>query len=307
MTILTLFEFPPIGADSQTLDPSFTSGTGTIDLSDGETETISFNTLNGLDENGPSARPFTATETGPGEFTVANSQTGEFTFTITQAEWVAAGSPSSVALEFGSASAEPATYTLNITCFAPGTAIATRAGDRAIETLAPGDTIRTADGRDVPVRWVGRQTVSTVFAENTDSLRLIHVDAGALGAGLPRRDLRLTADHALVLDGMLVNAGALVGLPGVTRVPMAELGASYTVYHVETDAHDTLLAEGCPAETFIDYVGRNRFDNYPAYLAAGGRDDMIPEMDLPRVSSARMLPAHLRPAAAQNTAQNAAA
>jgi len=113
------------------------------------------------------------------------------------------------------------------------------------------------------------------------------------------RDLVLTADHALLIDGLLVNAGALVNGTSIDYVPLSELGESYTVYHVETENHDVILAEGAPAETFIDYAGRQAFDNYGEYVALYGEERIIPEMAYPRVSSARMLPSAMRRRAAQ--------
>lgn len=175
-------------------------------------------------------------------------------------------------------------------CFLSGTAIATPEGEAAVETLAIGDEILTGDGRVVPVKWIGRQTVSTRFGP-AERLMPVRILAGALGDGLPRRDLTLTADHALLIDGVLVNAGALVNGSTVVQVPLAEFGKTYTVYHVETDAHDIILAEGAPTETYIDYVSRRVFDNYDTYLALYGEDRAIRQMDYPRVSAARMVPA----------------
>ena len=83
----------------------------------------------------------------------------------------------------------------------------------------------------------------------------------------PEADLLVTADHALVMDGVLINAGALVGQPGIATVPLYDLPSPFIVYHVETEAHEVLLANGTPAESFIDYASRHRFDNYADYLA----------------------------------------
>jgi hypothetical protein len=178
-------------------------------------------------------------------------------------------------------------------CFAAGTRIATPSGEVAVEDLTLGSLILTAEGRAVPVKWIGRQTVSTRFA-GAGSLRMVRIAAGALGAGLPLRNLVVTADHALVLDGLLVNAGALVNGTTIAPVPVADLGERHTIYHVETEAHDVILAEGVPAETYVDYVGRRVFDNHAEYLALYGEDKAMPEMNRPRITSARMLPATLR-------------
>lgn len=179
-------------------------------------------------------------------------------------------------------------------CFLADTRIATPAGAVAVQDLAIGDLVLTADGPPVPVRWVGRQTVVAAFGPD-EARRPVLIRAGALAPGLPARDLRLTADHALLLDGLLVQAGALVN--GTTIRPMTteELGARYTVFHVETELHEAVLAEGVPAETFIDNVARRRFDNYEEFVALYG-DGPAPtaEMDLPRVKSARQLPRAIR-------------
>ncbi|WP_373502258.1 Hint domain-containing protein [Aestuariivirga sp.] len=87
------------------------------------------------------------------------------------------------------------------TCFAAGTLIATPRGEQTVETLAIGDTILTADGRAVPVKWIGRQTLLKVFAG--ERARPVRIAAGALGGGLPHADLVLTSDHALIMDGLI--------------------------------------------------------------------------------------------------------
>lgn len=173
-------------------------------------------------------------------------------------------------------------------CFAAGTLVSAPQGLVAVEDLKIGDAVLTADGRAVPVKWLGRQTRAPRFQR----LSLIRVAAGALGDGLPARDLTLTADHALLLDGILVNAGALVN--GTTITEVADLPERVTVYHVETADHDIILAEGTPSETFIDYAARRSFDNHAEYVALYGEDRVIAENPAPRISSARHLPPGLR-------------
>jgi hypothetical protein len=177
-------------------------------------------------------------------------------------------------------------------CFLAGTAIACPGGERPIEDLAVGDLVLTADGRSRPVRFVGRQTYATLFA---DPLRTcpIRIAAGALGEGLPRRDLCVSPDHALLVDGVLVQVGALVN--GTTIDRDRALPERFTYFHVELDDHALVLAEGVPAETFVDNVTRRRFDNYAEYEALyGDGAPSIPEMALPRVKSARQVPRAVR-------------
>lgn len=179
------------------------------------------------------------------------------------------------------------------TCFAAGTLIATPEGESAVETLRPGDLVVCADGTAVPVRWVGRQSVHQAFVP-AERMRPVRIRAGALGGNLPHADLTVTADHGMIVDGYVVNASVLVGAPGIEYVPMEEIGPRVTYYHVETPGHRVILANGAPAETYIDYVARKVFDNYDEYIDLCGEDVLIEEMEQPRVSSLRQLPRPLR-------------
>ena len=162
-------------------------------------------------------------------------------------------------------------------CFLPGTLITCPKGNRAVETLASGDLVMTAEGRPVPVKWIGRQTLSTVFGM-PEGRRPVRVSAGALGDNLPVRDLRLTSTHALLIDGVLVHAGALVNGTTIVRIPPSELGERFVVYHIETENHEVVLAEGTPAETFIDNVTRQGFDNYAEFQALYGPAPAMEEL-----------------------------
>jgi hypothetical protein len=177
-------------------------------------------------------------------------------------------------------------------CFLAGTAIACPGGDRPVEDLAVGDIVITADGARRTIRFVGRQTFATVFADPLRT-RPVCIRAGALGDGLPKRDLCLSPDHAVLVGGMLVQAGALIDGVGVTR--MTGLPERFTYYHVEVEDHALILAEGLPAETFAGNVPRRRFDNWADYVELyGAAAPPIPEMALPRIKSARQLPSSLR-------------
>jgi hypothetical protein len=155
------------------------------------------------------------------------------------------------------------------------------------------------------VKWLGWQTVAPPFGMIEGQLPVV-IAAGTLDDNVPTRDLRLTADHALLIDGVLVQAGALVNGSTIRRVPNAELGRRFTVYHIETDKHDVILAEGMPAETFIDNVSRRRFDNYAEYVALyAGEDGTMEELPHPRAMSARQVPAPIRSRIARRAAASA--
>jgi autotransporter passenger strand-loop-strand repeat protein len=184
---------------------------------------------------------------------------------------------------------------VSVTCFCEGTQIATPVGETAVETLHAGDLVRLADGRALPVRWIGVQTVARRFADPARVLP-VRIAAGALGEGVPARDLLVSPGHGFLLDGVLVQAGALAGLPGIARE--SEVAETFRYYHVELDEHALLLAEGLPAESFLPGAEEAAFDNRaerPARELGG-------EMPYPRVKCARQVPRALRAKLAGRTA-----
>ena len=181
---------------------------------------------------------------------------------------------------------------VNVACFAADTAITTPTGKTRVQDLRIGDRIVTNTSVPTTVRWIGRQTVQTALAgAHQEPVRLM---AGALGAGLPHRDLTLTADHGLLLDGLVINASALVNGRSIHFVPHTTLPACMTYYHVETTAHQMILANGIAAESFMDAAGRQGFDNHAEYIALYGADALIPEMGTPRITSPRLVPTATR-------------
>jgi hypothetical protein len=171
------------------------------------------------------------------------------------------------------------------------TLIATPQGERAVETLAIGDVVLTHDGGEAPIRWIGQSTISMTFA---DKLRAspIRVTAGALGANVPVRDLLISPDHALLVEGVLVQAGALVN--GTTILRETNVPSSFVYYHVELADHALILADGAPAETFIDNVDRMAFDNWEEHERLYGATPALVEMEMPRAKAHRQVPASVR-------------
>ena len=150
--------------------------------------------------------------------------------------------------------ADGATLLLDV-CFAAGTRIATPRGEVAIEALAPGDTVLTAEGGAEPVLFVGRRHV--VLA-GRPAAAPIRIRAGALAPGVPARDLVLSPDHCLLLDGALVPARLLVnGTTIVAETARAEV----TWFHLELPRHAAILAEGAAAESWLDCGNRSWFAN----------------------------------------------
>jgi hypothetical protein len=199
-------------------------------------------------------------------------------------------------ITFGNASRPPSNAAVNYTfnnfgvapCFCAGTLIATPDGQQAIETLKAGDLVLTLDGPARAIRWLGRSTVASLFADPIRHFP-IRIAAGALGENLPVRDLLVSPDHAMFLSGFLVQAGALVNGTTITR--QTSVPAAFTYYHLELDAHALVLAEGAATETFVDNVDRRAFDNWAEHTAAV--EEMV-ELPYARAKSARQVPLLVR-------------
>lgn len=177
-------------------------------------------------------------------------------------------------------------YTGAAPCFMAGTRLATPEGQLAVENITEGTLLRTADGRTMAVRWVGRSTVSRRFGNPMEVLP-IRIRAGALGENLPVRDLLVSPGHALFLDGVLVQAGALVN--GVSIVREHDVPELFTYYHIELASHELLLAEGAPAESFVDNVERTHFQNWAERTGTENEPAMV-ELPYPRALSSRQVP-----------------
>ena len=182
---------------------------------------------------------------------------------------------------------------VTIACYAAGTRILTPAGEVAAEELRAGDRVVTAAGPSEPIVWVGRRSYAGRFLAGQSHLLPIRIGAGALGAGLPHRDLLVSPCHAMFLDGVLVPAASLVNGSTITQ----ERAAQRVDYiHIELARHDVILAEGAPSETFVDDGSRGVFHNAAEH--GGGEPDGPAEYFAPRVTQGYQLEAIRRRLAA---------
>jgi hypothetical protein len=152
-------------------------------------------------------------------------------------------------------------------CFATGTLIETETGPAPVETLAPGHRITLATGGHAPVVWLGHR--------RQRNGQVIRIRAHAFAPNQPARDLIVSADHGMLVDGVLVQAGLLVNAETIVSEPRADV----TFWHVELQNHAILLAENAPAETYLDTGNRAQFGNCPlAYDPIDATRDPCVEM-----------------------------
>lgn len=145
----------------------------------------------------------------------------------------------------------------HIICFTPGTAIATPKGEVDAQDLKVGDKVFTRDNGVQEIRWVGQKDLTRFDFDAQSALAPVLIQKGALGNGLPERDMMVSPQHRILLTSdramlyfeereVLSPAIHLVGMPGVSRVRPAQ--TSYL--HFLCDNHEVVLSNGAWTETF---------------------------------------------------------
>lgn len=253
-TTLLTFEATPGG--DEVLD--FNKGAGTIDddtvvyLNNDPTaytfvaefggflpRTNKLSNVNGMDLRGAEIRVLTIQETGQRFFFIVGSDGSTTWFNTMQSFPNGAHNIANI-----------------FACYTAGTLIDTPDGPRAVEALAAGDLVTTADGRAVPVRLVVSRELPAREAEVFGALRPYVIPAGALGPDVPRHNLTVSALHRI-----LVRDAGLAPLFGVDAAYVAArdhpsarpavVGPRLTYVHVLCDAHECLIAEGVESESLL--------------------------------------------------------
>ncbi|MCP3969115.1 MAG: Hint domain-containing protein [Rhodobacteraceae bacterium] len=148
---------------------------------------------------------------------------------------------------------------IGITCFASGTLIKAPGGNVRIEDLGVGDKVSTFDGGRERIRWIGRLRISGAALCANPKLRPVRIMAGALGSGLPERDLIVSRQHRMLVRSsiareifgpceVLIAAIKLAGIPGIFVDEDIE---NVEYFHVLLDRHMTIVAEGGPSESLL--------------------------------------------------------
>jgi Ca2+-binding RTX toxin-like protein len=144
-----------------------------------------------------------------------------------------------------------------IPCFTPGTMIATPQGQRLVEELKVGDKVITRDNGLQEIRWVGNKDLSTADLVMKSELCPVMIRQGALGNGLPERDMMVSPNHRMLISSekaalyfddheVLVAAKHLTKMDGVEQMPAKSL----TYIHMMFDRHEVILGDGTWSESF---------------------------------------------------------
>ena len=236
------------------------SATGPADLLSGSfslpvTGAFTFNGFNGFSGLG-AGQDETAQS-----ITVATSSAGLFTQTVTL-------QPTGSNASGYSGTLAPVTLTVQadvLPCFLRGTRIATPGGLVAVERLRVGDRVETSRGVR-PVIWTGEREIDLDRHASPERVLPVKIAAGAIAPNVPVRDLWLSPDHAIYIDGALIPVKHLIN--GRT-IRQSHRHGRIHYHHIELDEHDIVLAEGLSAESYLDASDRVNFDDRALALHSG--------------------------------------
>ncbi|MEJ6398295.1 Hint domain-containing protein, partial [Yoonia sp. 208BN28-4] len=144
-----------------------------------------------------------------------------------------------------------------IPCFTPGTTIATPKGERLVEELQVGDRIITRDNGIQEIAWLGHKEMSGKKLVQNPHLKPILIKAGALGHGLPERDMLVSPNHRVLVASektqlyfeeseVLAAAKHMVGADGIHALDVMNT----TYIHFMFERHEVVLSNGAWTESF---------------------------------------------------------
>lgn len=166
----------------------------------------------------------------------------------------------------GTAPDVPFSTTLFTVCFTAGTRLDTPDGSIPVEDIRCGDLVTVVqNGERVAraVKWVGFRRIDLTTHPRPETAAPVRIRRDAFALGMPNRDLFLSPDHAVFVDGVLVMVRQLINHATIAQVVDRR---SVAYYHVELAEHGILLAEGLPAESYLDTGNRGFFSNGGAPL-----------------------------------------
>jgi hypothetical protein len=169
--------------------------------------------------------------------------------------------------------------TIEAVCYAAGTRILTATGERRVESLLQGDIALTLAAGELiaqPVKWIGRRRIDLTAHPRPETVAPVRIRRGAFADNMPHTDLLVSPDHAIFVDGRLIAARQLIN--GAT-IHQEKNWTTVEYFHVELDSHAILLAEGLPAESYLNTGNHGFFANSGEPLVL--HPDLTDETDYP--------------------------
>jgi Hint domain len=135
-------------------------------------------------------------------------------------------------------------------CLLPGAKILTDRGQVVVECLHLGDQVLTDSGTFKPIKAIGRNLFTKRSSDRWDeSIAPVRVAQSAISPGVPARDLYLSPEHALFIEGYLIAVKNLVD--GLTITQDVSACDVIEYIHLVFNRHEVFYAEGAAVESLL--------------------------------------------------------
>lgn len=158
-------------------------------------------------------------------------------------------------------------------CFLSDTMISTPQGTVAVQDITIGDDVLVyKNGQEAvqKVVWTGkkRALVNTALADDEAGYP-VRILKGAISDGVPAKDMLITAEHCLFFDGRFVPARMLVNGSSIFYDTSI---TTYDYFHIETEQHSVIMADGMLTESYLDTGNRKTFRQDGKLASIGGAE-----------------------------------
>jgi len=147
----------------------------------------------------------------------------------------------------------------SIICLVNGTLIETIHGPVPVEELEVDDMIVTFDSDPQPIRMIHLRKIGSEELRQNRKLWPVCIQKGALGFGLPMRNLYVSPQHRMLYqhiriplmfgeDAVFVRAKSLAA--SFEEIYVDSSISEITYFHLVFDQHEVIYAEGAPTESF---------------------------------------------------------
>nr|WP_301272673.1 Hint domain-containing protein [Gluconobacter kondonii] len=162
-----------------------------------------------------------------------------------------------------------------LVCFLSGSLITTPSGTTTVEDFSVNDEIIAyVDGVATPRRviWAGQAHCNVRSHLPDDEAGYpVRILKDAIADGVPFKDMLITAEHCLFFDGKFVPARMLVNGRSIF---FDKSITSYDYYHIETENHSVIMADGMLTESYLDTGNRKAFTQKGNVISIGSNRNL---------------------------------
>lgn len=154
-----------------------------------------------------------------------------------------------------------------VVCYLKGTLILTKDGFVPIEKIKTGQRVVTkgkiyknkyvdknANLKTEPIYWASKFKVTNLNSKS----RPICIKKDALAKNFPFQDLYVSPNHAIIIDGNMVLAKYMIN---DNTIYQDKECTDVEYYHLETESHSTIYANGVLSESYFGGNNRHIFEN----------------------------------------------